>query len=111
MAAYSEEPPKKRGPSFSHGRVMDISVLLQMALDKGHISEDIHFKTIREHFEEIVGPLLVQHVFPVKLEKKTLLLKTSNSALQFELMLQKKAIIDKCNLLLDKPFVQAIRFV
>ena len=75
-----------------------------------HISEDIHFKVISERFAEVVGPLLVSHVKPLKIEKNILVLHAANSTLQFELNLQKKAIIGKCNTLLGKPVIQGIRF-
>lgn len=101
----------KRAPSYSKNQVLDISVLLQMVLDKNHISEDIHFKVLSEHFSEVVGTLLLPHVTLVKLDKHTLVLKAASSTWQAELFLQKKAIIDKCNSLLGKPFVQSVRFV
>lgn len=95
--------------SFTGNKVQDISVLLEHVLNKNHISEDIHFKVISERFGEIVGPL-VDHVKPVEIDKKILVLQVANSALQFELNLQKKAIIAKCNTLLGRPFIQGIRF-
>ena len=95
--------------SFTGNKVQDISVLLEHVLNKNHISEDLHFKVISERFAEIVGPL-IDHVKPVEIDKKILVLQVANSALQFELNLQKKAIIAKCNTLLGKPFIQGIRF-
>ena len=96
--------------SFTGNKVQDISVLLERVLTKAHIVEDIHFKTISERFSEVVGPLLVDHVKPEKIDKNILVLKVANSALKFELNIQKKAIIGKCNTLLGKPFIQGIRF-
>ncbi len=96
--------------SYTGNKVLDIQVLLERVLAKNHISEDIHFKTISEHFSEVVGPLLTGHVTPLKIDKNTLVLHVANPALKFELNIQKKAIIGKCNTLLGKPFIQGIRF-
>jgi hypothetical protein len=95
--------------SFTGNKVQDISVLLERVLNANHISEDIHFKVISERFNEVIGAL-ASHVKPVKIDKNILVLHTDNSTLKFELNLQKKAIIAKCNTLLGKPFIQGIRF-
>ena len=105
------ETKRTSNKSYTGNKVQDISVLLERVLAKRHISEDIHFKTISERFSEVVGPLLVAHVKPEKIDKNILVLKVANSALKFELNIQKKAIIGKCNTLLGKPFIQGIRFV
>lgn len=89
----------------------DIGILLQMVLDKNHISEEMVLKKLLEHFEEIVGALIFPHVKIEKLEKQILTLKCESSVWKQELFLQKKAIIDKCNLLLEKPSVKNILFV
>ncbi|MBO6075876.1 MAG: DUF721 domain-containing protein [Fibrobacter sp.] len=95
---------------YTGNKLQDIQVLLEQVLSKNHISEDIHFKIISERFAEVVGPLLIEHVTPKEIDKNTLVLEVPNSALKFELNIQKKAIIDKCNSLLGKPFIQGIRF-
>ena len=92
-------------------RAVDISVLLEQVLKKNHIDENMHLRTISEHFGDIVGNAVLPHVQLVKLDKRTLVLKVASSAWRSELFLQKKAIIDKCNSLLGEPFIQAIRFV
>ena len=97
--------------SYTGNKLQDISVLLDQVLAKRHISEDLHFKTISERFSEVVGPLLIGHVKPQKIDKNILVLKVANSALKFEMNIQKKAIIGKCNTLLGKPFIQGIRFI
>ncbi len=103
------ETKRKSNKSFTGNKVQDISVLLEQVLTKNHISEDIHFKVISERFAEVIGTLATQ-VKPIKIDKNILVLKAANSTLQFELNLQKKAIIGKCNTLLGKPFIQGIRF-
>lgn len=102
---------KRRGSSATGGRVVDIGVLLDAVLDKNHISEDMNFKTLSEHFSEVVGALVAPHVQLVKFDKQTLVLKADSSAWKSELFMQKNAIIDKCNSLLGRPFVRALRFV
>lgn len=92
-------------------RAVDISVLLEQVLKKNHIDENMHLRTISEHFGDIVGKAVLPHVQLVKLDKRTLVLKAASSAWKSELFLQKKTIIDKCNTLLGEPFIQAIRFV
>lgn len=101
----------KRGASVSKNQILDIGVLMQMVLDKNHISQDMHFKVLSERFSEVVGDLLLPHVSLIELNKNTLVLKAASSAWKQELFLQKKAIIDKCNSLLGKPFIRNIRFV
>lgn len=91
-------------------RVVDIGVLLDIVLLKNRIAENIEFRTLSEHFEELVGPSVSPHVKILSLDRHTLVLKADTSVWKQELFLQKNAIIEKCNLLLDKPFVHAIRF-
>ena len=105
------ETKRTSNKSYTGNKVQDIQVLLERVLQKNHITEDINFKTISERFSEVVGHLLVSHVKPEKIDKKILVLKVANSALKFEMNLQKKAIIEKCNTLLGKPFIQGIRFI
>ena len=64
---------------------VDISVLLAKVLQKAHISENMDFRTLSERFEEVVGKAVYAHVKP--------------------------DIIDKCNTLLGRPVIQAIRIV
>ena len=104
------ETKRKNNERYTGNKVQDISVLLERVLTKNHITEDIHFKTISERFSEVVGPLLIDHVTPIEINKNILVLQVPNSALKFELNIQKKAIIDKCNTLLGKPFIQGIQF-
>ena len=94
------ETKRTSNKSYTGNKVQDIQVLLERVLQKNHITEDMNFKTISERFSEVVGPLLVDHVKPEKIDKNI-----------FEMNLQKKAIIGKCNALLGKPFIQGIRFV
>ena len=105
------ETKRTSNKSYTGNKVQDIQVLLERVLQKNHITEDINFKTISERFSEVVGPLLIGHVKPQKIDKNILVLHADNSALKFELSIQKKAIIGKCNTLLGRPFIQGIRFV
>ena len=105
------ETKRTSNKSYTGNKLQDIQVLLEQVLSKNHITEDINFKTISERFLEVVGPLLVEHVTPVKIDKNILVLHVANSTLKFELNLQKKAIIEKSNTLLGKPFIQGIRFI
>jgi predicted nucleic acid-binding Zn ribbon protein len=89
----------------------DISVLLQMVLDKAHITEEMVLEKLSEGLEIIVGPLILPHVKIERLDKGILTLKCDSSAWKQELFLQKKAIIEKCNLLLGKPVVKNILFI
>ena len=104
------ETKRTSNKSYTGNKLQDIQVLLEQVLSKNHITEDINFKTISERFLEVVGPLLVEHVTPVKIDKNILVLHVANSVLKFELNIQKKAIIAKCNTLLGKPFIQGIRY-
>ena len=90
---------------------VDISVLLAKVLQKAHISENMDFKTLSERFEEVVGKAVYAHVKPEKLDKRTLVLKVGSAAWKSEIFMQKNAITDKCNTLLGRPVIQAIRIV
>ncbi|MCQ2102834.1 MAG: DUF721 domain-containing protein [Fibrobacter sp.] len=107
----SELENKRRKRGVCGNGPADISVLLKMVLDKNNITEDMTFKTLSEGFENIVGTLLLPHVKIDRFNKGILVLKCANSAWKQELFLQKKAIIDKCNLLLGKPAVRDVRLV
>ena len=104
------ETKRKSNKSYTGNKVQDISILLERVLQKNHITEDIHFKVISERFQEVVKSL-TDNVKPIKIDKNILVLHADNSTLKFELNLQKKAIIEKCNSLLGKPFIQGIRFI
>ena len=107
-----EYPKRRRSTQGVTGnRAVDISVLVDKVLKSTHISEDIHFKAISEHFAKIVGNAVAPYVKLEKLDKQTLVLKAVNSAWKQELFLQKNAIIERCNLLLGKPVVRDVRFV
>lgn len=101
----------RRKKGFCEGGPADISVLLKMVLDKNKISEDMTLKTLTDNFEKVVGPLLLAHISPVKFDKNILTLKCENSVWKHELFLQKKAIIEKCNIVLGKPAVRDVRLV
>ena len=102
---------KKRKKAVCGKDPEDISVLLQMVLDKAHITEEMALEKLSEELETIVGTLVKPHVQIAKFDKGILTLKCDSSAWKQELFLQKKAIIDKCNLLLEKPAVKNILFV
>ena len=64
-------PEKKRkGYGFTGERVMDVSVLLEQVLKKNHIDENMHLRTISDHFGDIVGNAVLPHVQLVKLDKQ-----------------------------------------
>lgn len=102
---------KRRKKGVCDKNPEDIGTLLQMVLDKYHITEDITLKTLRDEFENIVGPLVLPHVKLERFDKGILTLKCSNSTWKHELFLQKKAIIDKCNLILGTPSIKNILFI
>lgn len=102
---------KKRKKGVCENQFEDIGVLLQMVLDKHHITEDMTLQTLTEKFADIVGNLLIEHTKIANFSKGILTLKCANSVWKQELFMQKKAIIDKCNLVLGKFCVNDIRFV
>lgn len=107
----SDFEKRRRGKSVCKSGPADISVLLKMVLDDNDITEEMTFITLSEGFEKVVGPLLLPHVEIERFNKGILVLKCANSAWKQELFLQKKAIIDKCNLMLGKPAVRDVRLV
>lgn len=104
-------PFKRRKKAICEKHPEDIGVLLQMVLDKNHITDEMELKSLTDGLEIIVGPLILPHVKIERLNKGILTLKSDSSAWKQELFLQKKAIIAKCNLLLRKPVVKNILFV
>ena len=102
---------KRRGKPICGKDPEDISVLLQMLVDKTQLSDEMAFEKLENNLENIVGPLIKPHVQIVKFERNILTLKCDSSAWKQELFLKKKAIIDKCNLLLGKPSVKNILFI
>lgn len=102
---------KRRGKPVCGKDPEDISVLLQMVLDKAHITNEMALEKLSEGFETVVGPLIKPHVQIVKFDRNILTLKCDSSTWKQELFFQKKAIIDKCNLLLGKPSIKNILFV
>ena len=102
---------KKRGKPVCSKHPEDIGVLLQMVLDKNHITDEMELKSLAEGLEIIVGPLISPHVKIDKLNKGILTLKCDSSAWKQELFFFFFAIIEKCNLLLGKPSVKNILFV
>jgi hypothetical protein len=102
---------KRRGKPVCGKAPEDISVLLQMVLDKAHITDEMALEKLSEGLETIVGPLIKPHVQIVKFERNILTLKCGSSEWKQELFLQKKAIIEKCNLLLGKTSVKKLLFV
>jgi hypothetical protein len=103
-------PVRRKKPVCGNGP-KDISALLQMVLNKTHISDEMAFVKLVESLETIVGQLVKPHVQIVKLDRNILTMKCDSSAWKSELFLQKNAIIDRCNTILGKPVVQSIRFV
>ena len=101
----------KRKKSVCGKHPEDIGVLLQMVLDKTHVTDEMELNSLTEGLEIIVGPLILPHVKIERLDKGILTLKCDSSAWKQELFLQKKAIIEKCNLLLGKPAVKNILFI
>ncbi len=102
---------KRRKKAVCGKEPADIGVLLKMVLDQNKISDDMTYSTLCSQFVEVVGNQILPHAKPVSLDKNILVLKCDNSAWRQELFLQKKAIIDKCNLLLGKPAVRDVRLV
>ena len=84
---------KKRGKPVCGKDPEDISVLLQMVLDKSHITDEMALEKLSEGLETIVGPLVKPHVQIAKFDKNILTLKCDSSAWKQELFLQKKLLL------------------
>ena len=102
---------KRKGTGFTGHKVVDVELLVDRVLDKLHLTDEMQFQSLSEKFREVVGDLIFPHVKPLEIKKGILSLKVDNSAWKSELFLQKKAIIDKCNLMLGSPVIQGIRFI
>ena len=84
---------KRRGKPVCGKDPEDISVLLQMVLDKTHITDEMVIEKLSEGLETIVGPLVKPHVQIAKFDKNILTLKCDSSAWKQELFLQKKLLL------------------
>lgn len=102
---------KRKRKEFTGHNLVDVELLVGRVLDKLHLTDEMQFQSLSEKFREVVGDLISPHVKPLEIKKGILSLKVDNSAWKSELFLQKKAIIDKCNLMLGSPVIQGIRFV
>ena len=102
---------KRKRKEFTGHKVVDVELLVGRVLEKFKLAEEMQFQKLVERFQEVVGELVFPHVKPLEIKKGILSLKVDNSAWKSELFLQKKAIIDKCNLMLGSPVIQGIRFV
>ena len=102
---------KHKRKEFTGHKVVDVEMLVGRVLEKFKLADEMQFQSLSERFREVVGDLIFPHVKPVEIKKGILSLKVDNSAWKSELFLQKKAIIDKCNLMLGSPVIQGIRFV
>ena len=103
--------PKRKRKEYTGHKVVDVELLVGRFLEKFKLAEEMQFQKLVERFQEVVGELVFPHVKPLEIKKGILSLKVDNSAWKSELFLQKKAIIDKCNLMLGSPVIQGIRFV
>ncbi len=103
--------PKRKRKEYTGHKVVDVELLVGRVLEKFKLAEEMQFQKLVERFQEVVGELVFPHVKPLEIKKGILSLKVDNSAWKSELFLQKKAIIDKCNLMLGSPVIQGIRFV
>ena len=102
---------KRKRKEFTGHKVVDVEMLVGRVLEKFKLADEMQFQSLSERFREVVGDLIFPHVKPVEIKKGILSLKVDNSAWKSELFLQKKAIIDTCNLMLGSPVIQGIRFV
>ena len=103
--------PKRKRKEYTGHKVVDVELLVGRVLEKFKLAEEMQFQKLVERFQEVVGELVFPHVKPLEIKKGILSLKVDNSAWKSEWFLQKKAIIDKCNLMLGSPVIQGIRFV
>jgi predicted nucleic acid-binding Zn ribbon protein len=103
--------PKRKRKEYTGHKVVDVELLVGRVLEKFKLADELQFQKLAERFQEVVGELIFPHVKPLEIKKGILSLKVDNSAWKSELFLQKKAIIDKCNLMLGSPVIQGIRFV
>lgn len=103
---------KKRRQFRRHkSRGEDVSTVLENVLNHPLFRDQSDFFILSEHLSEIVGTLLVKHVFIADIRQKKLFLKVPHAVWKSEINLQKKAIIDRCNTLLKKPAVTDICFI
>jgi len=92
-------------------RPTDVSILLERFFKGSALGPKMDFFTLSEQFESILGEGLAKRVKLIDLKDSVLVLKASNAAWKNELEYQKKAIIDRCNALLDKAAVKSVRFI
>lgn len=101
---------KRRRVKCFASKPTDISILLERCLQGPVLGSKMGSFALSKHFEEIIGERLTPYVSLVDLENSILILKVSNAVWKSELFLQKKAIISKCNQVLNAAIVKEIRF-
>lgn len=107
-----EKIVKKRGKGdIVAPKPTEMKTVLEHYLSTVPFGQIAHLQKLKNGLADIVGPYLEERVFLEDLKAGILVLKVPSSVWKAELFGQKKAIIDKCNLILESPIVRDIRFV
>lgn len=104
--------PKKRTKNDSVApKPTELKTVLEHYLSTMPFGQIAHLQKLKNSLADIVGPYLVERVFLEDLKGGILVVKVPSSVWKHELFSQKKAIIGKCNLVLESPIIKDIRFV
>ncbi len=109
---FEEKPVKKRGKNdIVAPKPTEMKTLLEQYLSKVPFGQIAHLQKLKERLADMVGLYLTDKVFLEDLKAGILIVKVPSSVWKHELFAQKKAIIGKCNLILESPIVKDIRFI
>ena len=89
----------------------ELNILLKKYLETHNACQILLLEKLQKNLEKIVGTYLLNQVVLTDLKQGILTIKTPSSAWKSELFLQKKAIIGKCNHILETPAIKDIRFI
>ena len=85
--------------------------MLDGALLKLGVRSEVRNLRLQQAFAEILGPVLSPMCVALRLEKKTLVLATANTALSHQLQMDSLKLIDAINRRMGGPLVTRFRFV
>jgi len=109
---FEEKPVKKRGKNdIVAPKPTEMKTMLEHYLATVPFGQVAHLQKLKNSLADIVGLYLTDKVFLEDLKAGTLIVKVPSSVWKHELFAQKKAIIGKCNLILESPIIKDIRFV
>lgn len=91
--------------------LMDVSILLDKVLKKPVFKNGMDSAALKQLWNQVVGEQVAQQVEFLEIRQGIILLKSHSASWKNEVIWQKKAILDRSNVLLGKTVAKDLRFV